>query len=85
MYNLGNTLFTADFVNGRINYELGKGFTQIKFQNRTGDELIYNEYDENNDLLGVFTFQNGYAKGSYTKNKSNKVLHFMRIDSGPNL
>jgi hypothetical protein len=81
MYNLGSTVFTVDFVKGKIKYELGNGYTYIKIQSSTPDKIIYNEYDENKNLLGVFIFEKGYIKGSYTKNRSNKVLHFARIDS----
>lgn len=80
MYNLGTTVFTADFINRKIKYEVGNGFTIIKFQSAVGDKLIYNEYDENNNLLGVFSFDKGYIKGSYIKDKSKKTIHFNRID-----
>jgi hypothetical protein len=83
MYNLGNSVFTADFAKGKIKYELGSGFTIIKPEPPTKDKLLYNEFDESNNLLGVFSFDNGYIKGTYTNNKSKKVFHFSRIDMEP--
>ena len=80
MYNLGSTVFTADFIKGKIKYELGSGYTIIKPEPPTKDKLLYNEYDENNNLLGVFSFDKGYIRGTYTNNKTKKVFHFSRID-----
>ena len=83
MYNLGNTVFTADFINGKIKYELGKGFTIMKRDTTVVDKLNYNEYDENNNLLGVFSFDKGYSEGTYTNDKNKKVFQFSRIDKEP--
>jgi len=44
MYNLGTTVFTADFINNKIKYERGSGFTIIKPEPPTEDKLLYNEF-----------------------------------------
>jgi hypothetical protein len=83
MYNLGTTVFTADFVDGKVKYELGTGFTIIKPEPATGEKLIFNEYDEQNKLLGAFSFEKGYIRGTYTNDKTKKVFNFSRIDMEP--
>ena len=83
IYHLGTTIFIADFINRKVKYKLSKGFTLNKPELAAEDKLIHKDYDEKHNLLGAFTFENGYIKGTYTNNKNKKVFHFRQIDMEP--